>query len=202
MTAVLDWWYGMRDDAFIWCSGKNWIWRLPIFLYGCYLAINHVFVSIITDYVTYPVEWLTVAIHELGHVLFTLFGETLHVAGGSITQLIVPVILIVSFLKQRDYFAISFGFAWLSYSLSDLSVYMADSRALQLPLVSLGGGGDTIHDWNYLFDKWGILDKDIAISGGVRFIAFLVAVLSVWIGAWVLYQMITHKEPLEADYTY
>ena len=72
---------------------------------------------------------ITLAIHELGHVLFGFFGEWLAVAGGSITQLAAPVAVVLILLRQRDYFGVAFGGAWLSMSLSNLAVYVADARA-------------------------------------------------------------------------
>ena len=44
-----------------------------------------------------------------------------------------------------------------STNLMNVSVYMADAWAMQLLLVSLGGGDEVIHDWNWLFTKLGLL---------------------------------------------
>ena len=37
--------------------------------------------------------------HEAGHVLFMLFGHFLTVLGGSLTQVLVPVVCVVAFLQ-------------------------------------------------------------------------------------------------------
>jgi len=124
---------------------------------------------------------LTLAIHELGHVIFGPFGEWIGVAGGSITQLAAPVAVALIMLRQRDYFGVAVGGGWLSMSLSNLSVYIGDARAEALPLVSLGGG-DPIHDWNYLLDSVHLLPKDTAIAGAVHLAALVVLLLSVWLG--------------------
>ena len=135
-------------------------------------------------------QLITLASHEAGHVIFRVFGnEPMMVAGGSIMQLAGPIALGVSFLKQRDYFAIGVAGCWLSYSMYGMATYMADSRALVLPLVSLGGGGDVIHDWNYLFDLWGVLAYDTTIAGVVRIAAFAVLIASLSLSIWCCWRM-------------
>ncbi len=127
---------------------------------------------------------LTLAIHELGHVLFGFFGEWLSVAGGSLTQLAAPVAVALILLRQRDYFGVAVGGAWLSMSLSNLAVYVADARAEELPLVSLGDG-DVVHDWNYLLGSLHLLPRDTAIAGAIHAAALACLVLSLVLGAWL-----------------
>jgi hypothetical protein len=50
---------------------------------------------------------------------------------------------------------------------------MADARAQELPLLTIGDAEYVIHDWNYIFGKLGVLDHDIQISGFVRFCGWL-----------------------------
>ena len=127
---------------------------------------------------------ITLAIHELGHVLFGPLGEWLGIAGGSITQLAAPLAVALIMLRQRDYFGVAVGGAWLSMSLSNLAVYVGDARAEALPLYSLGGG-DPVHDWNYLLGSLHLLPKDTAISGGVHFVALVTLAASVLLGLWL-----------------
>lgn len=131
---------------------------------------------------------ITLAIHELGHVLFGFLGEWLSVAGGSITQLAAPLAAALILFRQRDYFGVAVGGAWLSMSLSNLAVYVADARAEELPLVSLGGG-DVVHDWNYLLGSVRLLTRDAQIAAIVRFAAFALLVASVGLGAWLCVAM-------------
>jgi hypothetical protein len=135
---------------------------------------------------------ITLAIHELGHVLFGFVGEWLSVAGGSITQLAAPIAVALILYRQRDYFGVAVGGAWLSMSLANLAVYVADARAEELPLVSLGGG-DVVHDWNYLLGSVHLLLHDAQIAGMVRFAAFVLMVASVWLGAWLCVVMARGK---------
>ena len=175
-----SWLARKRDDARAWAGGRLWWPRALLLLYLVYAGFRH---WADPDYASI-FSGITLAIHELGHVLFGFLGEWLGVAGGSIVQLAAPVAAALILLRQRDYFGVAVGGAWLSMSLSNLAVYIADARAEELPLVSLGGG-DVVHDWNYLLGSVHLLAHDTDIAGLVRLAAFACLALSVWLGAWV-----------------
>ena len=42
--------------------------------------------------------------HEAGHLLFAMFGRFMSVLGGSLTQILIPVIALVAFLRQNQTF--------------------------------------------------------------------------------------------------
>ena len=163
-----------------WATGRMWWPRALVLAYLAWAGWRHYsdpeYGSIFSG--------LTLAIHELGHVIFGPFGEWLGVAGGSSAQLAGPLAVVLIMLRQRDYFGVAVGGAWLSMSLSNLAVYIGDARAEELPMVSLGGG-DPIHDWNYLLGSLHLLPKDTAIAGLVHFAALASLVLSVLLGAWL-----------------
>ena len=66
---------------------------------------------------------------------------------------------------------------WLAAALGDLSWYVGDAQALELPLVSLGGEGND-HDWNYLLRTFDLLRSDLAIADQLRRIGDLI-----WFGS-------------------
>lgn len=116
-----------------------------------------------------PLDWVNLAFHEAGHVVFRPFGSTLGILGGTLLQLVVPAGLAVGFVfKYRSPIAAAACTWWLGESLLNVARYMADARDLALPLV---GGGE--HDWNELFFRFGLLGRDSvsAVSGGTRAIA-------------------------------
>jgi hypothetical protein len=137
---------------------------------------------------------ITLGVHEAGHVVFGPFGELLAVAGGSIMQLAVPVIVALLFLRQREYFGIAVALAWLSMSLSDLATYIGDARSQDLPLVSMGSG-DPIHDWHYILGRFGMLGDDHALARFTRFIAVLSLLLAIGWGAWLCKGMRLSADP-------
>jgi hypothetical protein len=131
---------------------------------------------------------ITLGVHEAGHIVFGPFGELMAVAGGSIMQLVAPVIVSVLFLRQREYFGISVALAWLSMSLSNLATYIGDARAQDLPLVSVGNG-DPIHDWHYLLGHFGMLAQDHALARCARFLSVIALLLAIAWDAWLLKAM-------------
>ena len=54
---------------------------------------------------------------------------------------------------------------------------------MMLPLVSVGGG-DAIHDWNYLLTKFGLLRHDQAVGSVMYAIGVLLIIASVILGGY------------------
>lgn len=52
------------------------------------------------------------------------------------------------------------------------ATYMADARAMELPLVTLGDPEFAKHDWNTIFTNLGVLQYDTLIAGIVRFLGW------------------------------
>jgi len=99
-----------------------------------------------------------VPIHEGGHLLFRMGGEFLMVAGGTILQLLVPFLLAAYFIVHRQAQGVAFCLFFMFEQCLPIATYMADARAQDLPLLSLGSGENVIHDWNYLLGKLGVLE--------------------------------------------
>ena len=101
-------------------------------------------------------DLVNLAFHEAGHLFLLPLGETMHFLGGTLGQLAVPAGLAACFfVAKRQPFAAAVCGWWTGENLVNISVYMADARDLQLPLV---GGGD--HDWNNLFYTFGLLGEE------------------------------------------
>jgi len=124
------------------------------------------------------VDNIDLAIHEAGHVFFGPFGEFIGFLGGTLLQLIVPITFFGYFLHHRNRYAASVLLWWVAQNLWNISVYARDARAQELPLV---GGGE--HDWAYLLDTLGVLQRDQAV--GRAFVAAGVVCFAVSI-AWGL----------------
>lgn len=126
-----------------------------------------------------------VPIHEGGHLLFRFFGEFLSVAGGTFLQLFVPLTLAAYFLFQRQAQGVGFCLFFFFEQFLPIATYMADARAQDLPLLTIGDGDDVIHDWNYLFGKLGLLQHDTQIAATVRAIGWMGMLAVV---AWVVWR--------------
>ena len=117
---------------------------------------------LVLDYVNLP-------IHEAGHLLFGVFGPTLGIWGGTLLQLLVPALFLLYFALRAETTGASFGAFWLGENLLYVATYIADARAMQLPLV---GGGE--HDWNIILSKLHLLRSDTAIADVVRFLGWAI----------------------------
>jgi hypothetical protein len=120
---------------------------------------------------------LDLAIHEFGHPLFGLFGEFIGSLGGTLMQLLMPAALVAYFWRRGDRHAATVALWWIAQNLWNISVYVQDARAEELPLV---GGGE--HDWNYLLGTLGLLQQDRLIGDGVRLVGMLVYAWSCLMG--------------------
>jgi hypothetical protein len=120
---------------------------------------------------------ITLGVHELGHVLWSPFGEFMAVAGGSLTQLLAPLAACLVLRRQDDRLGALIPLFWLASSLGNLSAYIRDARDMALDLVS-PGDGDIIHDWNYLLERLDLLPMDQALANACVRTAWLVLLLS------------------------
>jgi len=114
-----------------------------------------------------------VPIHEGGHLLFSYFGQFLHVAGGTLLQLFVPAALAIYFAFQRQIQGAAFCLFFVFEQLLPIATYMADARTQELPLLTVGDPEFVIHDWNALFGSLGVLNHDIQIASAVRSLGWL-----------------------------
>lgn len=126
--------------------------------------------------------------HEAGHFLFMPFGRFMTVLGGSLTQVLVPVVCAGAFLWQsRDGFAAAVATWWAGENLLDLAPYINDARDLQLVLVGGRTGAEVEgHDWEYLLNAMGIAHRDHAIANVVQGVGTAVMVAAIVVAAIVL----------------
>jgi len=121
------------------------------------------------------VDSVDLPIHETGHLVFSPFGETVQFMGGTILQIVMPCVFVGYFLRRRDRHAASVALWWVGQNLWNVSVYVRDARAQDLPLV---GGGE--HDWAYLLGRFGRLSQDQQIGHSVwtaGVVLYLVAIV-------------------------
>jgi hypothetical protein len=112
-------------------------------------------------------------IHEGGHLLFGWLGETLGLWGGTLLQLLVPALLVGSFVIRAELPGTAFCAFAFFHSLSGVATYMADALRLELPLVTVGAVADeSQHDWVHIFSSLGALPHAIQIGNFTRLIAW------------------------------
>ncbi len=184
----------MIESMRAWATGRWWQWRLPLFLFFAVQASEplrafgeaNLFTGIIFG------------AHEFGHLLFSFGGEWLTIAGGSLTQLLVPIGAAFAVGRSKDWFGVAICGLFLASSLGDLSWYIADARAQDLDLVSFSpdGGG---HDWHYLLGHAGLLKRDLAIASFTRLVGWCTILASAVLSARLFWWMQTRKPVSDAD---
>lgn len=115
-----------------------------------------------------PLDSLNLAIHEFGHPLFGVFGHWPMVWGGTLMELLVPAALAGVFIYKRSALSAAFCAIWFFENFHYIARYIADARALELPLA---GGGE--HDWNELLYHYGLLLKDTQIAAKVDALGYI-----------------------------
>ena len=146
-------------------------WLIFYGLFFLYAAVDHSG-FLFLDYVN-------LIVHEGGHLFFSWFGYTITILGGTLGELIVPLLCALYFFRQREVTAVAFCSFWFFENFLYIGAYMADARTLSLQLV---GSGD--HDWEILFGQWGLLVQDQRIGGSTRMLGWLGMLASAAWFAW------------------
>jgi hypothetical protein len=174
------------DDAAEWARGRMWIPRALLLVYLVYAEARF-----LRDPMSSTIfSGITLAFHEMGHLLFAFLGHFIGSLMGSGTQVLIPIVVILLFGRQPDYFGISVGGFWLSFSLFELANYVGDARAMELPLV--GFSDDPEHDWHYLLSTTHLLRFDTTFAFLLRVTATLIGLASLAFAVWLLAKM---REP-------
>ena len=131
--------------------------------------------------------------HEAGHILFMPFGRFMAVLGGTLGQLLIPLIcMCVLLFKTRDPFGASVGLWWVGQSLLDVAPYVYDARLQELMLLGGVTGRDAsgYHDWNNILGMLGWLSADQTIARGVYWVGTLLMVIALSWGGLLMYRQI------------
>ncbi|CAK8714724.1 Zincin peptidase [Candidatus Electrothrix laxa] len=130
--------------------------------------------------------------HEAGHVFFRPFGSFLTSLGGTLGQLLMPLVCTTVFLLQtRDTFAASVGLWWFGENFLDIAPYIGDARAGVLPLLGGNTGHSSpygFHDWEFLLTETGLLRYDQPIARLSHGIGSVIMLLAVAWGGYILWK--------------
>ncbi len=185
-----------------WARNRYWWWRIPIFAWFAAMLLDNLRNSAYAlGRFSNPFSALDMGIHELGHTLFSPFGDFMRIFGGSLFQCLFPLLWLIGFLQKKWYFAASLCLCWLGLNLYDVATYAADARVRLLPLsIGLGIFGvdptDTetaynhAHDWYQILSRTDRLNSDLAIAHGLRVTATVIFLIGLTLAAVLLIQMI------------
>ena len=128
------------------------------------------------------IDGVNVLFHEAGHPIFGLFGnEFLMVLGGTLGQLVMPIIILVYFFFTGQRYSSAVAGLWFSENFFPISTYAKDATMMELPLV---GNGDRAHDWNYMLSELDMLSRDQHIGNMIHSTGFALLAVFFLMGVW------------------
>lgn len=136
--------------------------------------------------------------HEAGHIIFRPFGRFITSLGGTLGQLLMPLIcMAVLLLRTRDAFGAAVSLWWFGENFLDIAPYINDARAGVLPLLG-GNTGESspygFHDWEFILGETGLLMYDHALAKTSVAIGMGIMMLSY---AWAGYLLLKQRHELE-----
>jgi hypothetical protein len=125
--------------------------------------------------------------HEAGHIFFQLFGRWMTSLGGTLGQLLVPILCcLVLLLKSKDPFGASVSLWWFGENFMDIAPYINDARAQNLVLLGGITGKEAdygYHDWEFILTEIGLLRYDHSLARMAHtFGMILMSISLVWAG--------------------
>lgn len=141
--------------------------------------------------VGYILGMANLVFHEAGHIILIPLGSFLSTLGGSLFQVLIPLVCLVAFLRQRDAFAAAVMLWWTGQNFIDVAPYIGDATAQRLILLGGVTGRDVpgYHDWNNLLTRLDLLawDQTLASAADLAGSVLIVAALG-WAG-WLLWRV-------------
>jgi hypothetical protein len=140
------------------------------------------------SYSLWLLDTANLVFHEAGHIFFMFFGSFLTSLGGSLTQVLIPLVCMATFIvKTRDLYAAALALWWAGENLVDLAPYVADARALQLVLLGGHTGSEVEgHDWEAILGALGWLEYDVVLGGLCQKTGVLVMFGAILWAGWIL----------------
>ena len=157
-----------------------------LFYAADYLWDHQVERSFLAGSVYFILDTFLLYMHEGGHFLFSLFGSTLHLFGGSFWEVMLPFVVFVFALRDRSRIA-PFPLYYSGLGLMRVSLYVRDAPYRRLPLL---GGDKSRHDWWNLLNRWDMLSSAETIADILYGLATIMCVAALAAGfylAWNAY---------------
>jgi hypothetical protein len=165
--------------------------RVCFFLVMAVWGAWFIFAPVEGDYVGRSfMHLINLPFHEAGHLLLAFLGDFMRVLGGTLVQVIVPLVCLIAFLKQAEPFGAACCLWWTGQSFIDAAPYIYDARAGQLMLLGGTTGQDNpdFHDWHNMLARLGLLQYDHAFAYAAKSVGVSLLILSLAWGAWVLFR--------------
>lgn len=153
----------------------SWIWK-TIGPRRVGLVVMCVYAAWLVFFYRYHwVDGINLLIHQAGHVVFSVFGDTPALLAGPVLQLAVPLFITYRLWRRGESLAAAVAALWSAESLMYTAEYMADANRLALPLTP-----GHPHDWHLLLDRAGLLASAEEIGLALHLVASVAAAAIVW----------------------
>lgn len=167
------------------CRGKNVWLHLPVWIYCLYVGVGQFRNPVDASLFLWINQWM----HWTGHVLASPGDAMLRVSGGTIFQLAIPLLALISLVRHRRCFAAAIDLAWLSTNLVTIGVYLGDAKAMVLGKLVAGDAPKSVHDWAFLLTDLGTRSSCEKIGEIIRASGHAIMLLALVSGAVLLWLM-------------
>ena len=139
-------------------------------------------------------------IHEAGHVLFMVLGRFMAVLGGSLFQVLLPLILMGAFILgrggcRRDNFAASLMLWWGAVAIIDVAPYIWDAFDPKMMLLDGRTGAESDgHDWQNILGDLGLIKRAHLIGTIAHKLGLLVMLIAYAWGAALLSRQYRNRD--------
>lgn len=178
------------DDAVMITTGRV-IMTIGLTFFYYLLVFKHILTPLTGQIGFDGLGTINLIIHEAGHFFFLPFqafsggqvfgwGMLLYIMGGTILQWFAPLLFVGYFALKQQWFSMLVIVFWFGESLLYSVPYIADAKAMAIPLLADG----LIHDWNYILTDFNLLEYAQIIAQVVKNLAIGILTISV-VGCWV-----------------
>jgi hypothetical protein len=157
---------------------------LIIFIWGCKFILTPMARN---DVGNSFLHFVNLPFHEAGHIFFQLFGRWMASLGGTLGQLLIPIMCLLVFLiKSKSPLGASVSLWWLGENFMDIAPYINDARNQNLMLLGGITGREAdygYHDWEFILNEIGLLRYDHALAHMAHNFGIVLMLISfIWAG--------------------
>jgi hypothetical protein len=176
----------IEPEVTMFSFGGRVILYLVLFIY----CLIFVFTSMENSHTLMPfMHLVNLPFHEAGHIIFMPFGRFIMFLGGTLGQLLVPLVCMGALLiTRRNTFGGSASLWWFGQNFTDIAPYINDARALELILIGGVTGREVEgHDWENILSTLGWLRYDHLIAHISYTVGIVLMVVSLIWGGYILH---------------
>lgn len=175
LAFLKQWWLSILLIPFVIYHVHQVYWTLH---FNIFFSISYSFPFPI-NLENFLVQNFLLIVHEAGHTFYGFFGNrTLTILGGSLNEILLPVIILAYFIFNKKAKGTQFGFYLVGSAWISVAFYAADGAQRQLPLIA--NLGRESHDWGILLRQWNMVDMAGTfgiIFASIGIICFILALL-------------------------